>query len=65
MSFKMGEFEGERDGRFYRDILLDNLQKEIMKFSQLSRIELYESKDYSRSISWINIVFMNNNSHKM
>ena len=55
MSFKMGEFEGERDGRFYWDLSKEKLCKKVEEGNKNLRvIDCFISSDIFRKILWVN-----------
>lgn len=56
MSFKYGDFEGVRDGRYYTDYRTRTLKELISKFENLELIEIYKSEDLNveRENMWIN-----------
>jgi SAM-dependent methyltransferase len=45
MSFRYGEFEGERDGRYYTDYRTKTLKELISRFSNLELIEMQKHGD--------------------
>lgn len=57
MSFKYGDFEGERDGRYYTDYRTRTLKELINKFDDLEIIEIYKSEDVNpeKESTWINV----------
>ena len=54
MSFKMGEFEGERDDRFYRDLIEEDLYKITNMVDNLKVIVTFDTADVSRRLIWVN-----------
>ena len=56
-SFKLGDFEGVRDGRFYVDMNIDNL-KQLTSAANLEIIEYAISEDVRKDHSekWLNII---------
>lgn len=55
MSFKMGEFKGERDGRFYWDLSKEKLCKKVEEGNKNLRvIDCFISSDIFRKILWVN-----------
>lgn len=58
MSFRHGDFEGERDGRYYTDYRTRELKDMIGKFDELELIEIKKSEDVrpDKDIEWINVL---------
>lgn len=56
-SFKYGEFEGERNGRYYLD-LTENSIKDHLKDARLSLIEFSITEDVrlNRTEKWLNVI---------
>lgn len=56
MSFRYGEFEGERDGRYYTDYQTRTLKELIARFEELDLIEIKKSEDIrpNKVNLWIN-----------
>jgi len=56
MSFRYGEFEGERDGRYYTDYQTRTLKELIAKYEELDLIEIKKSEDVrpNKVNLWIN-----------
>ncbi len=57
-SFKYGEFEGERDGRFFLDLNEESVVEVFSRVSGLAIKKVWESVDVRRDcdVKWINIV---------
>ena len=58
MSFKMGEFEGERDGRFYRDVSLEDVHEIFQLHKNTNIINCFVSADSWRMFLWINLIML-------
>ena len=58
MSFKMGEFEGERDGRFYRDVSLEDVHEKFQLHKNTNIINCFVSADSWRMFLWINLIML-------
>ena len=54
MSFKMGEFEGERDGRYYQDQIEKDMFKLTNIVDSLNVAYCYLSSEASRKLLWTN-----------
>lgn len=59
-SFKIGDYEGERNGRYFTDMTLDKLN-EVLLDTELTIIETFENKDNrpDREERWLNVVLRN------
>ena len=57
MSFKLGDYEGYRNGRFFTDLTLDSFNK-LVSNTNLRIIETLITKDVrpDREESWLNVV---------
>lgn len=55
MSFRYGDYEGERDGRYYKDYRTKNLKEMVSKYENLEMIELQKCEDSrdDSEITWI------------
>lgn len=55
MSFRYGDFEGERDGRYYKDYRTKNLKELVSQYENLEIIELQKCEDSrdDSEITWI------------
>lgn len=53
MSFRYGDFEGERDGRYYTDYRTKNLKELILKHENLELLELMKCEDVRHDKVWI------------
>ena len=58
MSFKYGDFEGERDGRFFLDMTSEKFHPILNQVSGLKLVEEWESEDVRRgkSVNWYNAI---------
>ena len=59
LSFKRGDFEGERDGRFFTDMTEDRLQKILSSLPERNTIEevfITEDSRPGRTLQWVNII---------
>lgn len=56
-SFKMGEYEGERNGRYFTDLTLPRLES-VLKDSGLCIVDNFESVDNrpDREDRWLNVI---------
>ena len=55
-TFKYGDFEGIRDGRYYID-LTENTFREFIKDLKFEIIYIYTSQDINgREVSWLNVI---------
>ena len=60
-SFKYGEFEGDRKGRFYTDLTEDAFVKLICKFNEVQIVELWISGDVRpgrEEEKWLNAILI-------
>lgn len=55
MSFKDGDFEGERDGRYYTDMDADGIP-ELASSNGFDVVDVWNSKEPDRDILWINAI---------
>lgn len=57
-SFKLGDFEGERDGRYFTDMTEDRFNKLIKSLDGLHLLEKWCSEDArsDRNVSWFNVI---------
>lgn len=58
MSFKEGDFEGMRDGRYYTDIVADRLRV-LINDAGFRPILIWESEEPGRNITWVNALVRN------
>ncbi len=58
MSFKFGDFEGERDGRFFNDMTSDKFASVFARTSGYEKIDEWESRDVRRGkdVDWYNVI---------
>ena len=58
MSFKYGDFEGERDGRFFMDMTSEKFQKVFDQLKGWTLVEEWESEDVRRgnNVHWYNVI---------
>ena len=58
MSFKRGEFEGERDGRFFNDMTEESFASVLASVKGLTLVEQWYSEDVRRGkdVRWFNAV---------
>ena len=58
MSFKYGDFEGERDGRFFTDMTEERFAAVMQKASGVAILEEWYSEDVRRGneTSWFNVI---------
>ena len=58
MSFKYGEFEGERDGRHFTDMIKERFAGVLKKISGLTVVEEWYSEDVRRGkdVKWYNVI---------
>ena len=58
MSFRYGDFEGERDGRYYKDYRTKSLRELLSRFENIELIEIGKSQDTrpDHDISWIYVL---------
>ncbi len=56
-SFKYGEFEGERNGRFFNDQTLETISKFIPNELTLIKDWITEDKRPDRDERWLNLIF--------
>ena len=58
-SFKEGDFEGERNGRYFSDFKEEELKKLITSSTALSPLKLWKTKDMrpNRNETWINSIW--------
>lgn len=56
MSFRYGDFEGERDGRYYTDYNTKKLKELIARFEELELLEIKKCEDIrpEKDVIWIN-----------
>lgn len=55
LTFKEGDFEGERDGRHYTDMTFDSLSG-LVGGCGFRAVEMWRSKQPDRDIDWINAI---------
>ena len=55
-SFKYGEFEGERNGRFFNDQTLDSIKEFLPSNLTISKDWVTEDKRPDRDERWLNLV---------
>lgn len=55
MSFKRGDFEGERDGRHYTDMDEGSIM-DLAASSGMSVVDMWTSREPGRDIDWINAI---------
>jgi len=62
MSFRYGEFEGERDGRYYTDYQTRTLKELIANFEELDLIDIKKNQDkrLDKDSMWINALVRKN-----
>lgn len=58
LTFKKGDFEGERDGRYYTDMTFDSLNG-LVKVCGMETVDIWESMQPDRNIVWINAILSN------
>jgi len=58
MSFRYGDFEGERDGRYYKDYRTKSLKELLNRFENIEMIEMVKSQDTraDHDITWIYVL---------
>ncbi len=58
MSFKYGDFEGERDGRFFLDMTSERFNSVLDRVPGLEVVEEWESEDVRRGnlVRWYNVI---------
>ncbi len=58
MSFKYGDYEGERDDRFFNDMTSEKFRTVINGVSGLDLVEEWESEDVRRGkiVHWYNVI---------
>ena len=58
MSFKYGDFEGERDGRFFVDMTSEKFRNIIDRLNGWSLVEEWDSEDVRRgkNVKWYNVI---------
>ena len=58
MSFKYGDFEGERDDRFFNDMTSDKFHPILEQVPELALVEEWESEDVRREkmVHWYNVI---------
>ena len=58
MSFKYGDFEGERDGRFFVDMTSERFHSAFDQLKGWLQIEEWESEDVRRdkNVQWYNAI---------
>ena len=58
MSFKYGDFEGERDGRFFLDMTAEKFHPVLARVPGLTLVEEWESEDVRRgnNVHWYNAI---------
>ena len=58
MSFKYGDFEGERDDRFFNDMTAEKFHPILEQVSGLTLVEEWESEDVRREkiVHWYNAI---------
>jgi hypothetical protein len=58
MSFKYGDFEGERDGRFFADMTSEKFHNIFDRMKGWSLVEEWESEDVRRgkNVKWYNVI---------
>lgn len=58
MSFRYGDFEGERDGRYYKDYRTKSLKELLGRFENIELIDIGKSQDTrtDHDISWIYVL---------
>ena len=58
MSFKYGDFEGERDGRFFVDMTSEKFRNIFDRLKGWSLVEEWESEDVrrGRNVKWYNVI---------
>ncbi len=59
MSFKYGDFEGERDGRFFVDMTSEKFRIIFDRLNGWSLLEEWDSEDVRRgkNVKWYNVIF--------
>lgn len=57
VNYKYGNFEGIRDGRYYTDFTMEEIEKIIEQIKQLNIIEKFIIEDeLGRGNKWINLI---------
>ena len=58
MSFKFGDFEGERDGRFFMDMTAEKFHKILESLAGWTLVEEWDSEDVRRgkNVKWYNAI---------
>ena len=56
VSFRLGDFEGERDGRHYTDLTRERMS-DLFRRAGFEEIDIWESLEKGRGISWCNGLF--------
>ncbi|MGB4657659.1 MAG: class I SAM-dependent methyltransferase [Mobilitalea sp.] len=58
MSYRYGDFEGERDGRYYKDYRTKSLKELLGRFENIELIDIGKSQDTrtDHDISWIYVL---------
>ncbi|MCR5356600.1 MAG: class I SAM-dependent methyltransferase [Lachnospiraceae bacterium] len=58
MSFKFGDFEGERDERFFMDMTSERFKKVLSRLKGWEQVEEWESEDIRRgkNVHWYNTI---------
>ena len=61
MSFKSGDFAGERDGRFFMDMTSEKFHKIFCQLKGWTLVEEWESEDVRRgkNVEWYNVIIRN------
>jgi len=66
MSFKYGNFEGIRNGRYFKDYQKDTLKELIAHFPALKIIKIWRTEDKRKdrdSAYWLNIILINHKKY--
>ena len=63
MSFKFGDFEGERDGRFFMDMTAEKFHEILESVAGWTLVEEWNSEDVRRgkSVKWYNAILQKDN----
>lgn len=58
MSFKYGDFEGERDGRFFLDMTEERMMSFLKTVPELELVDIWKSEDVrpDRRVIWLNVL---------
>ena len=67
MSFKMGDFSGERDGRYYTDLTEESITKTINMIPEFSVQETAISDDVREGVDdqWISLIVIKHTNHAL